>query len=579
MPEGPVLTTYFVVFVLAALVAGLASGRVASVKLFALALAALHFGGIIPAEVVLNKATNMGLITLLVLIMASIGLERLALLSSLANRLLHPSLTFSILRLGFVTALSSAFVNNTAVVATLAGAVQRNALHRPSKLLIVLSYAAIMGGTMTLIGTSTNLIVNSFLIDAGYRGFAFFDFLPVGGFAAIAGLLTLVIFARNLPSNTAHDKPITDYLVEAEVSPGSKLIGHTVAENDLRDLDGLFLVEIARDGRLITPVTPSEVLLESDKLIFSGDVGRIHALDRFDGLKLFAMEEGLLRSNLTEVIVLPGATVEGRSIKTSGFRSLFDAAVVGVSRGGLPLSGKLGDTILKAGDSLMLAVGPDFRRRNNLRRNFVVIDSEIDSGRASVAQSYGMLFGLCLVVFAAALEWISLLSGFAFLLGMMLLTGSVSGQDLRRRFPFDIWLIITSALCVSQAVADTGLIEEGIRVLSASAGGIEPWVALAAIYITTLLMTELMTNTAAAALAFPLAASVAQSMGADIMPFAAAVAFGASASFLTPFGYTTNLMVQNMGGYRLNDYVRMGLPVSLAYSTIAIILIPRVFPF
>jgi di/tricarboxylate transporter len=150
---------------------------------------------------------------------------------------------------------------------------------------------------------------------------------------------------------------------------------------------------------------------------------------------------------------------------------------------------------------------------------------------------------------------------------------------LRRRFPFDIWLIITSALCVSQAVADTGLIDELIFSLTARIGSIEPWVALAVIYLTTLLMTELMTNTAAAALAFPLAASVAQSMGLDVAPFAAAVAFGASASFLTPFGYTTNLMVQNMGGYRLNDYVRLGLPVSIVYSTVAIVMIPRVFPF
>lgn len=573
------MTTYFVVCVLVALIAGLASGRLSSVKLFSVALAALYFTGVVSPEVVLSKATNLGLITLLVLILASIGLEKLTLLGTLANRLLHANLSLSILRLGLVTAVSSAFVNNTAVVATLAGAVQRNTLHKPSKLLIVLSYAAIMGGTMTLIGTSTNLIVNSFLIDSGFEGFAFFDFLPIGGLAAIAGLVTLVVFVRNLPSNTIHDKPITDYLVEAEVSAGSQLIGRSVAENGLRDLDGLFLVEIARDGRLITPVTPSEVLVASDKLIFSGDVGRIHVLERFDGLKLFATEEGLLRSNLTEVIVLPGATVEGRSIKNSGFRSLFDAAVVGVSRGGLPLSGKLGDTVLKAGDSLMLAVGPDFRRRNNLRRNFVVIDSEIDSGRAGGPQDYGMLLGLLMVVTATALEWISLLTGFAFLLGVMLLSGTLSGQDLRRRFPFDIWLIITSALCVSQAVADTGLIDAGIRSLTGSVGSIEPWVALTVIYLVTLLMTELMTNTAAAALAFPLAASVAQSMGLDVAPFAAAVAFGASASFLTPFGYTTNLMVQNMGGYRLNDYVRIGLPVSVVYSAIAIVMIPRVFPF
>jgi di/tricarboxylate transporter len=159
-----------------------------------------------------------------------------------------------------------------------------------------------------------------------------------------------------------------------------------------------------------------------------------------------------------------------------------------------------------------------------------------------------------------------------------LISGVVSGDELRRRFPFELWIIITSALCVSQALADTGLVTSAMIALTAGSGGINPAVALVLVYLVTLLLTELMTNTAAAALAFPLAASLAQSLHIDLMPFAAAVAFGASASFLTPFGYTTNLMVQNMGGYRLKDYLRLGSPVSLVYATVALTLIPIVFP-
>ena len=573
------MSAYFVVVVIVGLIAALVATRVSSVKVFAGALGVLYFTGFISTEQVLDKATNIGVVTLLALLLVSLGLEKLNVLTSLSNRLLHSNLPLSIMRLGAVAALSSAFLNNTAVVATLAGGVQRNKVHRPSKLLIVLSYSAIMGGTMTLIGTSTNLIVNSFLLDSGVSGFHLFDFFPIGAIATLAGLLTLAIFARTLPDHTVGDKAITDYLLEAEVIEGSSLIGKSVADNGLRDLNGLFLVEIVRDGQLITPVTPRQVLQASDKLIFSGDVTRLHVLDEFDGLRSFAMEEGLLRSNLTEVIVLPGATVEGRTIKASGFRSLFDAAVVGVSRGGLPLSGKLGDIVLRAGDSLILAVGPDFRRRNNLRRNFVIVDSKIDSGRVSSTQSSGMLLGLGLVVTGAALGYFELVSGLALLLTFMLAIGSVSVRELRRRFPFELWLIITSALCVSQALADTGLIGQLLSGAEGSLGTLNPMYALVAVYLFTLLMTELMTNTAAAALMFPLAASFAAALQVDILPFAAAVAFGASASFLTPFGYTTNLMVQNMGGYRLGDYLRIGAPVSVVYTAVALTLIPLVFPF
>lgn len=570
---------YFVIAVIVGLIVGLVATRLSPVKVFSGALGVLYFTGFIGAEQVLDKATNLGLVTLLALLLVSLGLEKLNVLTALSNRLLHPNLPFSIVRLGLVSAVSSAFLNNTAVVATLAGGIQRNKNHRPSKLLIVLSYSAIMGGTMTLIGTSTNLIVNSFLLDSGTSGFNLFDFFPIGAVATLSGLLTLAVFSKLLPDHTVGDKAITDYLLEAEVTPDSSLIGKSVADNGLRDLSGLFLVEIVRDGQLITPVTPREVLQASDRLIFSGDVARLHVLDEFDGLKSFAMEEGLLRSNLTEVIVLPGATVEGRTIKASGFRSLFDAAVVGVSRGGLPLSGKLGDIALRAGDSLILAIGPDFRRRNNLRRNFVIVDSTIDSGRVSSTQSSSMLLGLGLVVTGAALGWFQLVSGLALLLTFMLATGSVSVRELRRRFPFDLWLIITSALCVSQALADTGFINQLLEHVQGLFGGLNPIYALIAVYLLTLLMTELMTNTAAAALIFPLAASFAAALQVDVVPFAAAVAFGASASFLTPFGYTTNLMVQNMGGYRLGDYLRVGAPVSLVYTTVALTLIPRVFPF
>ena len=564
----------------AGLIYGLVFTRWPAVWVFSISAAACYLLGLVDSGDILSKASNPGLITLLLLLLVSVGIEKLSWLSGAAGKLIDEGYKRSLVRMGLVTSLLSAIINNTAVVATLANAVRSNSHHPASKLLIPLSYMAILGGTMTLIGTSTNLIVSSFLEDATGQGLAFFDFLPVGAAAAVVGAAVVVLTNKHLlPTHDAETISPQEYLIETEVAADSALVGKSVLENKLRELEALFLAEIVRGQHLISPVSPHERIKAGDKLIFSGDISQLGTLDAFDGLTLFALEEGLLRSNLTEVIVMPNASIEGRTIKQSRFRSLFDAAVVGLHRGGERLSGKLGDIAIEAGDRLMLAVGPDFSERGNLNRNFVVIQDDIGTSSLSTAQNYFVTVSLLAVITLASLNIVPLIKGLTAMLAAMLLARTVRPEELRRRFPFELWLIITSALTWSQVLSNSGLLNLLTDNFHAAMSGLGPYAAIAGIFLFTLALTEIMTNNAAAALSFPVAYGLAESYGLNVMPFVMAVAYGASASFLTPYGYTTNLMVQNLGNYQFKDYTRAGLPVSIAYSATVIYLIPLVFPF
>ena len=550
-----------------------------AVWIFATAMLGAYFLDLVDTAEVLAKATNTGLVTLVLLLLVSVGLEKLSWLTRLSGKLITANYSASLLRMGFFAALFSAFVNNTAVVATLAHTVRSNRLHRASKLLLPLSYAAILGGTVTLIGTSTNLIVSSFLEDATGQGLAFGDFLLVGSAVTVVGLLVILAASRLLPEGSSHHIDINEYLIEMEVSADSSLVGKSILQNGLRELEDIFLVEIVRGNYLISPVAPHEHIEAGDKLIFSGDIKQVNALEAFDGLQLFAVEEGLLRTNMTEVIVMPGATIEGKTVKESGFRSLFDAAVVGMRRGGKRLSGKLGNITIQAGDNMVLAVGPDFNERKNLDKNFLVINDSVGEIKTTPFQDFFITGTLMVVIGLASVGLIPLIKGVIFLLVCMLALGVMRSSELRRRFPFQLVVIIASALTLSQALTNSGLMAILASWLHDNLAGLGPYAALVGIYLGTLLLTELMTNNAAAALSFPVAFGLAESYGISYMPLIMAVAYGASASFLTPYGYNTNLMVQNLGGYGLRDYLRFGLPLSLAYSATVLVMIPLVFPF
>lgn len=548
-------------------------------RVFALAMIVCLGLSYVDTDDVLANAVNPGLVTLILLVLASFSFERTSILRRLSAVMINGKPILSTLRTLVYTAIASAFMNNTAVVAALISTIKNNRIINPGKLLLPLSFAAILGGTLTLVGTSTNLIVNTMLIEQGNESLGFFDFTPIGIVALIICLALILLRQHSLPDMKVEQLKNPDYLLEARVSNDSKMIGQTVEENGLRSLDSLFLVEVIRSGRLISPVAPDEVILRGDKLIFTGDVSKVKVLQQFDGLTLFAEQDGLLRDNLTEVLIKPDSAVVGKTLKRAGFRARFDAAVVAVRREGAALSGKLGSLIIQPGDFLVLAVGNDFSTRTNLSKNFYILSGHQPDNMLSGWRDSLTVFGFIAAVMASVLTELSLLKVLMFYIALLIFTGCLTVNEIKRRFPLEIWMIVLGALTLAKALESSGVALLLANYIEHLLAGQSAYITLIVIFVVTLLITELVTNSAAAALIFPIAYNIALGLGVNPLPFVLAVAFAASGSFISPFGYQTNVMVYNAGHYKLLDVVKFGVPVSLTYSFVVLALLPIFFPF
>ena len=560
------MDTFYAGAILTALLVGLVFSRLSATVLFLMAAIGCLIAGLIEPDAFWAKATNEGLVTLMLLMLCAVALERLPWLGLLSRRIDSPNRYLAVARITAVAASTSAFLNNTAIVAALAQVLRRSRYHLPSQLLLPLSYAAILGGTLTLIGTSTNLIVSSFLADRRGNGLAFFDFLWVAGPVVLVVGLLLVVLSSRLPKRVVAEEERGEYVLEAVVEREGGLVGRTVRDAGLRELETLYLSEIIRGSQVITAVAPGEVLQGGDRLNFVGDIKDASRLTQISGLTTFASEEGLMQPSLTEVIVAPGSILNGRTPKEVGFRARFDAAIVGLQRDGETVSGKLGRTALRPGDLLVLATGEDFAQRKNLGRNFYLLSDDLDVRLLDSKQGFLVTLALGAVIAMAATGSLSLSVGLLGLLMGLWLSGLVSVDDLRRRFPFDIWILVASALVLAQSLVDSELISTFMSLVLPVMMDQTPLIGLVVVFLLTLMLTELVTNNAAAALMFPIGYGLAESLGVDVMPFVLAVAFAASGSFLTPYGYATNLIVQNIGGYTRGDYLRFGLPISVAYS-------------
>lgn len=551
-------------------IAGLIKYQSNPERVFGVLLLVLFVCGFVSSEQVVSSFASQGVLTLVLLMVCSLALEKTRFLRQVANFVIRLSYRRSWFNLYIFGALSSAVLNNTAVVSAMLAPIRANRHHAPSRLLIPLSYAAILGGTLTLVGTSTNLIVNSMVIEAGFKPLGFFDFTLVGSLLVLGCGITLFIASRWLPNHCNTTQVLADYFIDTKVREGSTLIGRTIEENGLRNLEALFLVELQRQGKLISPVSPYEVLQQGDRLLFSGDIKKVTLLNQFSGLESFANQNGLPLDNLSEVIVRPESTLVGRTLKHAGFRALFDAAVVAIKRDGERLSGKLGEVVLKAGDNLVLAVGEDFKSRHNLRKNFFFVSGVETEQTLTPAKEWVAVLGFVAAIGLSALGLVPLFKSMFMLLGVFLLTRMLKPNEILQRLPTQIWLIISAALLLSHALNNTKATELLDLLILDNQQAFTPFVGLCVVYIMTWWLTELVTNNAAAALVFPLAVGLAKTLGVEPTGYILAVAFGASASFVSPYGYQTNLMVFNAGQYHIKDFVKVGLPVSLVYGLITV---------
>ena len=547
--------------------------------LFVGAIGISYLAGLISLEDMLINYANPSLITLILLVLVSIAVEKTTLVQKLAQSLSKGSLTSSVTKLGLSTAFLSSFTNNTAVVASLISAIKESPTHSPSKLLLPLSYTAILGGTITLIGTSTNLIVNGFAVEAGMEPLGFFDFTLIGLGALSVGLITILVMLRYLPDNGKNNQEVVPFYLEGKVETGSKLIGKSVEENGLRELKDLFLAEIIRGDKRICAVTPKQVIKEGDVLLFVGDIKSVPLLTQFDGLKVVHDKHEKDVEHLVEVVVSHSSKYIGKTIKEIRFREQFHAAVIAIRRGHDRLQGGLGKVQLQAGDSLILAPGKEFYSLPNLKREFVYISGLDLQTHLKPKQSNIVLASFATVLGLSIVGLVPLVKGLLVLLIGLMLTGTIKLSEVKRRFPIELLAVVGSAIGLAKLMIGTGLAGEISSAMLYVLGDFGPYGAFIAIFLMTVLFTELITNNAAAALSFPVAYALAVGFDVSPLPFIMAVAFGASASFISPFGYQTNLMVYSAGNYRLKDYIAMGLPLSIIYSITVLTLIPLVFPF
>ncbi len=485
----------------------------------------------------------------------------------------------------------SAFLNNTPVVAVFLPAVKvwarRNRLNL-SKLLIPLSYASIVGGICTLIGTSTNLVVNGLLVEqAGLPGLGMFDLTWVGLPIAAAVVLFVMLFSRHLLPDReeplAHGDSIREYMAEMLVDPRSPLAGQSIEQAGLRSLPGLFLAEIERNGMILPAVEPQERLEANDRLVFVGAIESVVDLHGIRGLvpatnQVLKLGGARKDRSFFEAVVSDTCPLVGKSVKEGRFRTHYRAAILAVARNGERLRGKIGDVVLHTGDTLLLEARPDFIDRHGRSRDFLLV-SEI--GGAHPPNHERAPYALAIVVgmvAAATTGLLSMLEAALVAAGLMIVSGCTSGRVARQAPDWQVLVVIATSFGIGAALHKTGAAGTVANGIVALAGG-EPWATLALVFVATALLSAIATNNVAAVLAFPIAVSVAQQMNTDIMPFAITIMVAASASFATPIGYQTNLMVYNAGGYRFADFMRIGMPVTVLVGLMTVALVPTIWPF
>ena len=534
-------------------------------------LSVLVLGDVVDVGVGFSGFSNQAPLTVAALYVVAAGARRTGLLAGVTAYLLSGGGgNATLARLCGPAAGLSAVFNNTPLVAMLMPEVASWARTRRlpvSRFLMPLSFAAILGGTVTLIGSSTNLVVSGVLQQQGLEPLGLFEMSPVGLPVALAGLAVLMLVAvRLLPdrSDPAADAvaALRNFALHLEVEADGPLVGVSVNDAGLRHLSGVFLADIVRGERHIGPVSPLEVLEDGDLLIFVGDVTDVLDLRARTGLVAPSDQAAVLASAREplyfEAVVGRESPLVGRTLKEVGGRVGYRAAAVAIHRAGAPIEGKLGDVDLHVGDTLVLLAGSDLRNARRAMEDFLVIAPL--SQTVPVITRGARWVALALVAFVA-LSTLNLVSTFEAALvaaGIVVATRVVTFAEGKRAIDLDVVLMIAASLGVGAAVESSGLAADiaGFTVGALGFAGVAGVVI--GILLTTTVLTEIVTNNAAAAVVVPIAIRVADEIQIDLRVMAVGVAVMASCSFLTPIGYQTNAMVYGPGGYRFSDFARVG---------------------
>jgi di/tricarboxylate transporter len=569
----------------------LASNRFSPDLILMGGLTLLLLGGIVSPAQALAGLANEGMVTVGVLYIVVTGFRETGGINWIVQSVLgRPgSLPRAQLRMMAPVAALSAFLNNTPVVAIFIPAIDDWAKRfrlSVSKLMLPLSYAAIAGGTCTLIGTSTNLVVNGLLSTET-------ELTPLGIFdlAWVGVPVTLVVFVYVLTTQRwllPERRPAVsrfgdarEYIVEMLVEPGSPLVGKSIEQAGLRQLPGLYLIEIERDQQILTAVPPHERLQGDDRLVFAGVVDSVIDLQRIPGLKPATDQIVKLNSSrkgrcLSEAVISNSSPLVGKSVREGRFRTLYNAAIIAVARNGAKIERKIGDIKLRAGDTLLMVSNPDFVEQQRNSRDFFLVSGLCDvqpvrHQRAPIAIT--ILVGM---VMAVALGWLSMLKAAMLAAGLMIITRCTTGRIARRAVDWQVLVVIAASFGIAAALQTSGAasaVANGLVSLAQDTA----WLALAGVFAATALFSALATNNAAAVIMFPVALSTAQSLGVSFLPFAVTIMVAASASFATPIGYQTNLMVYGPGGYRFKDYFYFGLPLTLLVGVLTVAIAPLVW--
>jgi di/tricarboxylate transporter len=562
------------------------------------ALAGTHLTFFAKPTDALAGFANEGVITVGVLFVVAAGIRETGGMSWIASRVLgRPrSVSGAQVRMALPVALMSSVMNNTPLVAMMLPVISdwgKRLRISPSRLMMPLSFAAILGGLCTLIGTSTNVVVNGLLIahqqstDQPAVGMGMFDITYVGLPCAVAGIAYIALVSRWLlkdrtPAVSVEGDP-REYTLEMLVEAGGPIANRTIEEAGLRQLPGAYLMEIEREGEVIPMVGPQQRLEAGDQLVFVGVVDSIVELQKIRGLRpatdqLFKLNAPRANRCLIEAVVSDSCRLVGQTIRDGRFRSVYNAVVIAVGRNGKRLRQKIGDIVLEPGDTLLIEAHPSFADNHRNSRDFYLVSAVAESAPLRHERAWIALIILAAMVALAATEVLSMLNAALLAAGAMVLTRCVTGPIARRSIDWQVLLVIGAALGLGKALESTGAAKSIADELLHWGGG-SPMLALIVVYGLTMVFTEIMSNNAAAALMFPIATATSATLGVSPMPFIIAIMIAASCGFATPIGYQTNLMVYGPGGYRFSDFIRFGGLLNLIMWLVTMLVTPIVWRF